>query len=422
MIANDGLSPPLKEPMTASVKMAGCLLYGERNVIKKIIHLLLVTMLASAAMAQDVSVRPDHPDEYIVVKGDTLWDISGKFLEKPWQWPSIWHANPQIENPHLIYPGDRLSLVYIDGQPRLVVNGDKRTVRLSPDVRQLPRDAIPPVEWDAIKSFVTNARVVQPGEHTDLPYVVANENKRHNAAEQDLTYVRGIDGRVGEEYAIVRLRHIYYDDKGVMKRGKLAPYPTHLKGQQEFPDSFWNATLKWRRMNPPVLGLEYWDIAVGRLMKKGDPATFVIQSGRTEVKEGDFVLPLDDYEYPAQLMPHAMNPVPDGMEVIALTQTTYGSGHYQIVAINAGSNQGVEQGHVFSAFRSGKTVRDEVKYPKGSWEDAKKWDGDKVKLPDQFSAHILVFRVFDEVSYAMIMDGDRPVREHDVLKHPDETL
>src|SRR5210317_306970 len=143
--------------MTASVKMAGCLLYGERTVMKKIFHLILVAMLAGSAMAQDVSVRADHPDEYVVVKGDTLWDISGKFLEQPWQWPAIWHANPQIENPHLIYPGDRISLVYIDGQPRLVVNGGKQTKRLSPGIRKEPREPIPPIEWAAIEKFVTNA-------------------------------------------------------------------------------------------------------------------------------------------------------------------------------------------------------------------------------------------------------------------------
>lgn len=408
--------------MTASVKMAGCLLYGERTVIKKIFHLILVTMLASAAMAQDVSVRSDHPDEYVVVEGDTLWDISGKFLEKPWQWPSIWHANPQIENPHLIYPGDHISLVYLDGQPRLQVNGDKRTVRMSPGVRELPRDAIQPVEWDAIKHFVTNARIVQPGEYSDLPYVVANESDRQLATVKDITYVRGLSGRVGQEFAIVRKRHIYYDDKGVMKRGKQPPYPTKLRGDLEYPDSIWSATLKWRKKNPPILGIEYWDIAVGRLMKEGDPATLEIQSGRTEVRANDYVMPIDDYVHPSQMMPHAMNPVPEGIEVIALTQTSYGSGHYQIVAISAGENQGVELGHVFSAFRVGKTIRDEVKYPKESWEDAKTWNGDKIKLPDQFSAHVFVFRVFDEVSYAMIMDGDRPVREHDVLKHPDEIL
>ncbi len=408
--------------MTASVKMAGCLLYGERTVIKKIFHLILVAMLASTAMAQDVSVRPDHPDEYVVVKGDTLWDISGMFLEHPWQWPAIWHANPQIENPHLIYPGDRVSLVYIDGRPRLVVNGDKKTVRLSPDIRKLPREAIPPIEWDAIKDFVTNARVLNPGSFGDLPYVVANENDRHLATRKDLTYVRGIDGRIGEEFAIVRMRHIYYDDNGEMKRGKHHRYATHLRMEDEYPDNIWDATLSWRRKNPPVLGYEFWDIAVGRLVKEGDPAIFEIQSGRTEVKPGDFILPIDDYEQPPQLIPHAMNTVPDGMEVIALTQARYGAGHYQIIAISAGSNQGVEVGHVFSAFRPGKRIQDEVKYPTGSFADQTSFSKDKVTLPEQFSAHILVFRVFDEVSYALIMNGERPVRERDVLRHPDETL
>ena len=229
--------------MTASVKMAGCLLYGERNVIKKIFHLILVAMLAGAAMAQDVSVRPDHPDEYIVVKGDTLWDISGKFLEKPWQWPAIWHANPQIENPHLIYPGDRISLVYIDGQPRLMVNGGKPTVRLSPEVRRLPREAIPPVEWSAIEHFVTNARVLPADSFSDLPYVVANESQRHMATIKDLTFVRGLDGRIGEEFAIVRKRHTYYDDNGVMQRAKNHRYAEHLRPEDEYPDDIWNATL-----------------------------------------------------------------------------------------------------------------------------------------------------------------------------------
>jgi len=408
--------------MTASVKMAGCLLYGERNVIKKIIHLILVAMLAGTAMAQDVSVRSDHPDEYVVVKGDTLWDISGKFLEKPWQWPAIWHANPQIENPHLIYPGDRISLVYIDGQPRLVVNGGKPTVRLSPEIRKLPREAIPPVEWAAIEKFVTNARVLLPDSFSDLPYVVANESQRHLATDKDLTYVRGLDGQIGKEFAIVRQRFTFYDDNGVMARGLAHRWAEYYRMDDMYPDDIWTATLQYRRKDPQVLGVEFWDIAIGRLVKEGDPAILEIQGGRTEVKEGDFVLPIDDHVYPTQLFPHAMDTVPDGMEVIALTQARYGAGHYQIIAINAGRNQGVEPGHVFSAFRAGKTIQDEVKYPTGSWADEKTLNGDKVTLPDQYSAHVLVFRVFDEVSYAMIMDGKRPVRERDILKHPDETL
>jgi hypothetical protein len=408
--------------MTASVKMAGCLLYGERTVIKNIFHLILVAMLASTAMAQDVSVRADHPDEYVVVKGDTLWDISGKFLEKPWQWPAIWHANQQIENPHLIYPGDRISLVYVDGRARLLINGDKPTVRLSPGARKLPREPIPPIDWDSIDQFVTNARVLLPGSFSDLPYVVANESQRNLATTKDLTYVRGLDGRLGSEYAIVRMRHTYYDDNGVMERGKHRRYAEHLPIMDEYPGDVWDATMSWRRKNPPVLGYEFWDISVGRLVKSGDPATLEIQGGRTAVQQGDFILPIDDYVHDPQLIPHAMDPVPDGMEVIALTQANYGSGHYQVIAINSGKNQGVEVGHVFSAFRPGRRIQDEVKYPTGSWADQKTMNGDKVTLPDQFSAHILVFRVFDEVSYAMIMSGDRPVRERDILKHPDEDI
>ena len=180
--------------------------------------------------------------------------------------------------------------------------------------------------------------------------------------------------------------------------------------------------MEWRRKNPPILGVEFWDIAVGRLVKQGDPATLEIQGGRTEVREGDFVLPIDDHVFPDQLLPHAMDPVPEGIEVIALTQARYGAGHYQVITISAGKNQGVEPGHVFSAFRPGKRIQDEVKYPTGSWADQKTLNGSKVTLPAQYSAHVLVFRVFDEVSYAMIMNGKRPVRERDIMKHPDETL
>ena len=295
-------------------------------------------------------------------------------------------------------------------------------MRLSPGIRKEPREAIPPIEWDAIKNFVTNARVLTPGSFSDLPYVVANESQRQLAGRKDLTYVRGLDGRLGEEFAIVRMRHIYYDDNGIMRAGKHRRYAEHLRLEQEYPGDIWDATLSWRRKDPPVLGYEFWDIAVGRIVKLGDPVTLEIQGGRTETKVGDFILPIDDYVHDPQLLPHAMDSVPEGMEVIALTQANYGAGHYQIVAINAGKNQGVERGHVFSAFRPGKRIQDEVKYPTGSWEDQKTLNYDKVTLPDQYSAHILVFRVFDEVSYAMIMNGERPVRQFDKLKHPDETI
>jgi hypothetical protein len=165
-------------------------------------------MLTGVALAQDVAVRSDHPDEYVVVKGDTLWDISGRFLDKPWQWPAIWHANPQIENPHLIYPGDVISLVYIDGVPQLRLSrGGADTVKLSPSIRIVDRDdAIQAIPFESIEPFVRDLRVLSPSEFEGLPYVIANQEDRMNATYSDTTYVRGLEGaRVGEEYVVGRL-------------------------------------------------------------------------------------------------------------------------------------------------------------------------------------------------------------------------
>jgi nucleoid-associated protein YgaU len=126
--------------------------------------LLALLLLAAGGLAQaDVQLKDGHPDRYTVVKGDTLWDISGRFLRQPWKWPEIWHANPQVENPHLIYPGDQLSLVYIDGQPRLMLNrGESRgTIKLSPQVRSTPMaEAIPTIPLEAINSFLLSTRII----------------------------------------------------------------------------------------------------------------------------------------------------------------------------------------------------------------------------------------------------------------------
>jgi hypothetical protein len=181
-------------------------------VIRRLIYSTFAALLfIGVAVAQDVSVRSDHPDEYVVVKGDTLWDISGRFLEKPWQWPAIWHVNPQIENPHLIYPGDVISLVYIDGSPQLRLRrGGSDVVKLSPSIRVTDReDAIPTVPFDFIKPFIRNIRVLPPEEFEGLPYIVANEEDRMMATITDRTYARGLDAQVGDELVVARLINIY---------------------------------------------------------------------------------------------------------------------------------------------------------------------------------------------------------------------
>jgi hypothetical protein len=392
-----------------------------KKMIRKLIYLILVTMLAGVALAQDVSVRADHPDEYTVVRGDTLWDISARFLDQPWQWPAIWHANQQIQNPHLIYPGDKISLVYIDGAPRLVVDRGRPEVRMSPNARTVERESIGALDLDKIKPFIKNARIISAAQYETLPYIIKNFESRINAHTGVRTYARQLSGVDGQEFAIVRLGNIYYTSDDSKKRARDQGYAMHSPERLEFPQGFWRPVNTWGQENE-IIGYELYEVAHATLVKTGDPAILDITEGRFEVKEGDLVLPVDDHELPASFMPRAMSAMPENLKVLAIEGGHYGVGHNMIVSISGGLNQGVQPGHVFSAFRPGELIRDEIKYPAGSMADASTWNGDKVQLPDEYDGHIMVFRVFDEVSYAMVMDGARLVREFDVLRHPDEKL
>lgn len=391
---------------------------------RKLICLILAMFLCGAAAAQDVSIRDDYPDQYIVVEGDTLWDISGRFLDHPWQWPAIWQANQQIENPHLIYPGDKISLVYIDGQPRLMVDRGRPTVRLSPETRVTVRQPIPPIPYDVLKGLITNIRMVDSQEAYDaLPYVVANEDRHVGVATKDNSYVRGLDGEVGQYYAVLRLGHIYYRRDGEIHSAIDPIYGVHAPTNVE-----WHGTVYERIVNVmprnygEIVGFELFQVAEGMLAKTGDPAIVTIGSARTTVQAGDVLMPLSDEGYVSEFQPHAMDVIPPGLRVLAVQGDNRLVGHLKMVSINGGSSEGVQPGHVFSAFQPGEEVRDSVKYPYGSLADAATWKGDKVVLPDAFGAHIMVVRVFDHLSYALIMEGPRPVRVSDVLKHPDETL
>ena len=133
-----------------------------KSIRRTLLPTLLGLLLATPALAAPL-LRADHPAHYVVKKGDTLWDISARFLRSPWRWPDIWYVNPQIANPHLIYPGDRLDLVYIDGKPRLVLN--RGPIKLSPKVRSKPWDgAIPTIPIGDIAPFLSRPYVLNPGQ------------------------------------------------------------------------------------------------------------------------------------------------------------------------------------------------------------------------------------------------------------------
>ena len=153
-----------------------------------------------------------HPDRYVVVKGDTLWDISERFLDNPWLWPEVWHVNPQIENPHLIYPGDIITLVYIDGKPQLRIQRGKGTFKLSPQARVERLDkAIPTIPVDAIQQFLSQPLVADQSTLMDAAYVVSSADEHLIVGMGDRIYVRGIAEEDGNRHHIFRPGGPYVD-------------------------------------------------------------------------------------------------------------------------------------------------------------------------------------------------------------------
>lgn len=387
--------------------------------------LIAALLLAGSLLAQDVELREDHPREYVVQKGDTLWDIAGRFLSRPWQWPAIWQANPEIENPHLIYPGDVISLVYIDGEPRLVAD---RTKRLSPRVRREDLEGpVTTIPLDAIENFLKRPRVIDAETLETLPYVISNEERRVYAGPGDKVYARGLSERAaGDVVMIARPTFAYHDlgagpdsDRNEIKRSRIGKSGA-VPFDERWPSRVWRVTTRWDWEAYPIIGYELWEAARARVLKPGDPGILEIIEGRREVKEGDYVLPIDSHSYDPHFQPRAMDEIPDNARVLALSQARYGAGHYQIVALNLGSEDGVEPGHVFSAFRPGERIRDDIKYPLMSRAAWKNPDKTHVDLPDEYSGRLMVFRTFDRVSYGLVLDGKRAVRRNDHLRHPDQ--
>jgi len=390
-------------------------------VIRRLIHFTFaVIMLTGVAIAQDVAVRSDHPDEYVVIKGDTLWDISGRFLDKPWQWPSIWHANPQIENPHLIYPGDVISLVYVDGVPQLRLRrGGADTVRLSPSVRVTDRDAINAIPFASIEPFIRDLRVLSPSEFENLPYIVANQDEHLNATYGDKTFARGLNAEVGEELIVGRLVNIYdsFGDPPEIRRVLPKEHWKQVPNVWDRNQYIYNTVDPWDRRPKNPIGYELVESSRVRVVKTGEITVLEIIRDRTEVKPGDFILPQSDMGYEKTFHPSAMDNIPSGLRVLATSAQKAGVGPFQIVSINGGTRQGIKPGNVFSAFRQGQVTRDRVGYRWGSFADEA-----QVRLPDEYDGTLMIFRTFEDISYGMVLGGDRAVLEYDMLRHPDDRL
>ncbi|MBU1190884.1 MAG: LysM peptidoglycan-binding domain-containing protein [Gammaproteobacteria bacterium] len=340
----------------------------------KLLGLVFAVLLTAPALADEIALNPNHPESYVVVKGDTLWDISGRFLREPWLWPEIWQVNPQIENPHLIYPGDLISLVYVDGKPQLrLQRGGHPTIKLSPTAREERLDrAIPTIPIDAIKQFLTQPLIVEEGELEAAPYVVESADEHLIAGAGDRVYVRGITDTTQGRYGVY-----------------------HPGDELLDPDT------------KELLGIEAIYLGDATVERFGDPSTLSLDRTTREIGIGDRVKPVSSDEIHASFLPHPPATETKG-RIISVYDGVTQIGRYQIVTINRGAREGMEVGHVLRVHQAGQEVKDTVT-PSAY---------DKVTLPDEDAGLLMLFRIFDKVSYGLVMEATRPIHVLDYVTNP----
>jgi len=341
------------------------------SILKSLI--LALAVLATAAYADQVVLKDGHPDRHVVVKGDTLWDISGTFLDSPWLWPEIWYVNPQIENPHLIYPGDIITLVYVDGKPQLRVQRGKGTFKLSPKVRAERLDkAIPTIPIDAIQQFLTQPLVADQEMMQNAAYVVSSADEHLIVGKGDRIYARGLVDDKGSRFHIFRPG---------------APYIDPVTNE--------------------VLGHEALYLGDSSVEKFGDPATLELTKTTREINIGDRLMPMTQEDVYAYFAPHSPDASVDG-NIISVVDGVSQIGQYQIVVLNRGTREGVDVGTVFEIYQAGELIKDQVSKERNA----------VVKLPDEKAGILMVFRTFDKVSFGLIMKATSALHVGDIVRTP----
>jgi LysM repeat protein len=328
-----------------------------------------------------VALNPNAPDSYVVKKGDTLWGIAGVFLKDPWFWPEIWQVNPQVQNPHLIYPGDTLRLVYIDGRPTISLQrGD--FARVEPRVRSQPLEgAITTIPYETVAAFMSKPSVLAKEQIKGAPYVLATRDMHVVMADGDTVYARGFAAPVelGTHYNVVRVGDPLRD-----------------------PD------------DNRVVGYDGIYTGSGHITRGGDPATLIMTESARETEAGDklFVggvdVPLDFIPSPPKTkITGRIMAVSDGVSVI---------GQYQVVAINRGARDGLVPGNVLAVYEAGPLVHDTAN--RGFLGSMTRLASTKVRLPDERSGTFMVFKTFDNLSYGLIMEATSIIRVTDRVENP----
>jgi hypothetical protein len=343
-----------------------------------------VTAVSAHAKTIVCEFKPNAPDSHTVVKGDTLWGISGTFLDKPWCWPQVWGMNKEeIANPHWIYPGQ---IVWFDreaGRLRLgnkVGDGGAGDGRLSPQLRTegLGKDAVPSIPAGVIEPFLSQPLIIEEDELKNAPRIIATRGTRVFIGKDDKAYVRG-DLKGGTSFQVFR-------------PGK--PVKDPITGKVVALEAFYLGTLRLETEAP----------------KGSDVHTFVVANAKEEIGKGDLLMAM-----PPQPMQNYV-PHPPEMDINAYVLAIYGgvthAGQNQIVSINRGKLDGLDIGSVLQLYHRGEVVTD----PEGRSQGRFFSGTPKVKLPDEQVGSLFIFRVFKHVSYGLIMQVTEPVVVGDVAK------
>jgi hypothetical protein len=325
-----------------------------------------VTFSSVAAAAEPetdpLKLAPNAPTTYVVVKGDTLWDIAGRFLEKPWRWPEIWGLNKkQIKNPHRIYPGNVIVLDLSGGDPRLRI-----AKRLTPEVLDEPIDKeIPSIPVHIIAPFITRPLIVGENELLNAPVVVSTPESRVMAGNGDDIFVKGI--------TTDQIRwHVYRP----------------------------GAPIKDPRDTSKVLAYEADYLGTADVTQRGEVAILNVTSAREEIQQGNLLIPAEEPDF-EPYMPHTVTQDVTGY-VVSIHGGVSSGGKDSVIAINLGAKDGIEKGHVLGLFTNRSAV----------------YQGETVKLPEERYGIAFVFRVFDNISYALVMESQRPITLGDTAKNP----
>ena len=334
--------------------------------------LLLLSLLFSGWLQAAVELNKDVPETYIVKKGDTLWGISGMYLAQPWLWPELWDVNPQIDNPHLIFPGDELYLVWIDGQPRLRLRRG-RDVKLTPNMRVSPLDlAIPIIPLDEIGPWLRSHRIMDGAALNGSAYVVAGDKRNLLSAPGDRVYGRGPFPDDERAYGIYRVGDTYVDP-----------------------------------VTQELLGYQAQDIGNAKLLSSNKDEITQLEVTRIteEVRIADRLLPMEERILDATFHPRAPEKeIEDGF-MIAVDGGLTQIGAMDIVVLNKGKRDGLEIGHVLAVYRAGPVVFDKVAES-------------NVQLPDSRAGLAMVFEAFEKASYAIVLKSSRPLNVMDKVKNP----